>query len=446
MKMLRCAATLLVVLFTLSTSYAIEYTDSCNFPAIGQSPDGKWCVYRAKSPNEISEGKELKEPVHVFETVTPRMELVYHDTPVITGNNRQLSALLKSGKSKIIVRVPEKCKDAKFIEMIESKLAALGLNVLDHNLAEGDMSPAVIRRKSGADLLLDVSWLKFSDPEMFTALDRETIKIDGDFDVKNMVSVYGFDDKKDLERYLAKSKKKGKWNADNQYYGYVAISSDYNYRQDELKSLLEEELVNDRCFNTNKNVISAIFKFINLADGTILNYYHLGWQEKQHTISKMKLKKRFSRYDIPILGGYYYPDHTSKGFKTDFDKERYYDYSGPGHVAITCSYISASLNNDEIPFAKQLNDFQDVKLSDEQVVEKSSGRSSSRGSSYGSGRTNYYRYFNSSYYSGSSRSNTNYSSSTVTTHKDADWLRCSDFYGYYTPLTDKLVAELKKLL
>lgn len=165
-------------------------------------------------------------------------------------------------------------------------------------------------------------------------------------------------------------------------------------------------------------------------------------------MSKAKLARDYSAYRIPGLGyknGQYWPN-SDNGDVTAFDRERYYDYVGPSSVAITCSYISASLNNCEIPFAKQLNDFQDVKIGDEQVVENTRGRSSSRGSSYGSGRTNYYRYFNSSYYSGSSRSNTNYSSSTVTTHKDAEWLRCSDFYGYYTPLTDKLVEELKKLL
>ncbi len=451
MKMLRCVTTLFVALFALSPCYAIEYTDSCSCPAIGQLPGGEWYLYPGVSPNRISEGTIIYSSLNKHNFIPPKVTLGYHDTPVITGNYKKLSAVLKSGKTKVIVRVPEKCKDAKFIEMIESKLAALGLNVLDHNLAEGEMNPAVIRRKSGADLLLDVSWLKFSDPEMFTTLDREAIKIDGDFELIKEVYVYSHDDKKDLERQLAKSKKKGKWWYDDHIRrAYVNIWSYCNYRQDELRSLLEQELVNDRCFNTNKNVISAIFKFINLADGTILNYYHLGWQEKQQTMSKARLSLDYVSYHIPGLGesdryGRYWPNPDS-GDVTAFDRERYYDYVGPSSVAITCSYISASLNNGEIPFAKQLNDFQDVKIGDEQVVENTRGRSSSRGSSYGSGRTNYYRYFNSSYYSGSSRSSTNYSSSTVTTHKDAEWLRCSDFYGYYTPLTDKLVEELKKLL
>lgn len=449
MKMLRLIASLLFALCTILPCYAMEYTDSFSIHAIGKLPNGNWYLYPVGNPNEVSEGKIVKEPTYKYTFVTPKVILGYHDTPVITGNYKKLSAVLRSGKTKVIVRVPEKCKDAKFIEMIESKLAALGLNVLDHNLAEGEMSPAVIRRKSGADLLLDVSWLKFSDPEMFTSIDPETTKMDGNFEVKNKVRVYVYDDKKDLERHLARSKKKGRWygggKEPNRRYD---ILSDYNYRQDELRSLLEQELVNDRCFNTNKNVISAIFKFVNLADGTILNYYHLGWHEKQQTMSKAELSLDYVSYHIPGLGnrhGRYLPN-PDNGDVTAFDRERYYDYVGPSSVAMACSYISASLNNGEIPFAKQLNDFQDVKIGDEQVVENTRGRSSSRGSSYGSGRTNYYRYFNSSYYSGSSRSNTNYSSSTVTTHKDAEWLRCSDFYGYYTPLTDKLVEELKKLL
>lgn len=110
------------------------------------------------------------------------------------------------------------------------------------------------------------------------------------------------------------------------------------------------------------------------------------------------------------------------------------------------TYLSAVSNIGEIPYAAKLNDFQDVKISDEQVQESSHSNSSTRGSSNGSGATYYHRYFNSSYYSGSSRSNTSTSSSSTTTFKDAEYLRCSDFYGYYTPLTDKLVAELRKLL
>ena len=425
----------------------MEYTDSFSVHAIGKLPNGNWYLYPVGNPNEVSEGKIVKEPTYKYTFVTPKVILGYHDTPVITGNYKKLSAVLRSGKTKVIVLVPEKCKDAKFIEMIESKLAALGLNVLDHNLAEGEMSPAVIRRKSGADLLLDVSWLKFSDPEMFTSIDPETIKMDGNFVIEGYARVRSYREKKDLDKDVEKSKKKPHWMTKNSDMGSY-IDMNYNYNNENLLSRLKDELVNDKCFSTNKNVISAIFKFVNLADGTILNYYHLGWQEKQQTMSKAKLSRDYGAYRIPGLGyknGQYWPN-SDNGDVTAFDRERYYDYVGPSSVAITCSYISASLNNGEIPFAKQLNDFQDVKIGDEQVVENTRGRSSSRGSSYGSGRTNYYRYFNSSYYSGSSRSNTNYSSSTVTTHKDAEWLRCSDFYGYYTPLTDKLVEELKKLL
>lgn len=55
------------------------------------------------------------------------------------------------------------------------------------------------------------------------------------------------------------------------------------------------------------------------------------------------------------------------------------------------TYLSGMANIGEIPYAAKLNDFQDVKVSDEQIQESSSSKSSTKGSSYGSGATYYHR-------------------------------------------------------
>ena len=451
MKLIQFAIFAITFFFTLSVQ-AVDFTPFGEVPHMGKLSSGEYVVYTWIYPYQFSENGNEKLNDGDFGFTSPKITMKYTPTPVISGNQSRLSSALKRAKTpKIILRVPEQCKDAKFVETIETKLASLGLNVLDHNMAGGAVNPAEIRKNSGADILLDVSWLIFSDPEMFTTLDKtatEIGKIRFNFFHKDYYYKFALFPTLDAARnYVEKSRKKNKWQQSSWSYNWELV----NFYYDLIKSNISDGISQSECFEKNKNVISAIFKFIDLSDGSLIGSYHIGHQEQIVDIKPAKLKKtggwklgEVTNFKNEYGLWYDFGDNTK--WRTPWDIENYAIYEGTEPAAMVLTYLSGMANIGEIPYAAKLNDFQDVKVSDEQIQESSSSKSSTKGSSYGSGATYYHRYFNSSYYSGSSRSNTSTSSSSTTTYKEAEYLRCSDFYGYYTPLADKLVTELRKLL
>lgn len=448
MKIIRFALIAITFLSVLC-GHATDFAPFCEVPYISKLSSGEYAVYMGIDPYKFSEnGAKKLSWWNDYKFTSPKIILKYTPTPVISGNQSRLTAALKRAKSpKIILRVPEQCRDAKFVETIEIKLASLGLNVLDHNMAEGAVNPAEIRKNSGADILLDVSWLKFSDPEMFTTLDKTATEI-GKIRFSYAGIRYSKFSTLDAARdYIKKSQKKNEWQKSRCNTDLEPI----NFFYDLIKSDISDGISQSECFGKNKNVISAIFKFIDLTDGSLIGFYHLGQQEQTVGIKPAKLEKaggcklgEVSNFKNEYGLWYDYGDNTK--WRTPWDIENIATYEGTEPAAMVLTYLSGMANIGEIPYAAKLNDFQDVKTSDEQIQESSQSNSSTQGSTYGNGATYYHRYFNSSYYSGSSRSNTSTSSSSTTTYKEAEYLRCSDFYGYYTPLADKLVTELRKLL
>lgn len=449
MKLIRFALIAITFLSVLS-SQATDFAPFGETHHLTKLSTGEYVVYKDKNPYNFSENGTKKLNDCYLDFSSPKITLKYTPTPVISGNKSRLTAALKRIKSpKIILRVPEQCKDAKFVETIETKLASLGLNVLDHNMTGGAVNPTEIRKNSGADILLDVSWLKFSDPEMFTTLDKTATEL-GEIRFSHIGFIfYKFPSIDAARNYIKKSQRKNGW---QDYYDWDNKGLDLTEcYYDFIKSNISDGISQSECFEKNKNVISAIFKFIDLTDGSLLGFYHLGHQEQTVDIKPAKIIKS----GIWKLGevsnfkneyGLWYKFGDNSKWRTPWDIENNATYEGTEPAAMVLTYLSGMANIGEIPYAAKLNDFQDVKISDEQVQESSQSNSNTQGSTYGNGATYYHRYFDSSYYSGSSRSNTSTSSSSTTTYKEAEYLRCSDFYGYYTPLADKLVAELRKLL
>lgn len=461
MKLSRLAILAIALVATI-TDNAAQFAPFGQLPDMVQLPSGEYAIFKKYlCPSDFSENGT--HPYYGdINFSSPQITLVYSPPPVISGSISRVAAALKQHKAPtIILRVPPQCQDAKFVEMIETKLVALGLNVLDHNLSGGSSNPAEIRKKSGADILLDISWLKFSDPEMFTQLDRSATKIG---EIKfNPISVWAatFPSKDKLLKYIAKSRNKNRWEKIKN-----GISVDYpvEFNYDLIRQNISDGISQSECFEKNKNVISAIFKFIDLSDGSLIGFFHVGQAEQSFTVKPVPFNKIGNAWDLgeKVNNSYSYTSHRFSQYipgarvgddrirkpSAPWDIENYRTYTGAEPAAMVLTYLSSAVRNDirEIPYAAELNDFQDVKISHGQILESTQTNSSSSGTSNGYGRTSYHRHFNSSYYSGSSQSSTSSSSSSTTTFRDAEYLRCSDFYGYYAPLADKLVTELRKLL
>ena len=73
-----------------------------------------------------------------------------------------------------------------------------------------------------------------------------------------------------------------------------------------------------------------------------------------------------------------------------WNKERFNTFNGSDEAAWILTYIATQLNNGEIPYAKQLNNFQSVKIADEQILEQGGSRSTTNTGYGGHGGTNYY--------------------------------------------------------
>lgn len=455
--------TLLLLLLTLMLSLPISAREPYAYtPSVG---DG-YIVYDyfdendklvKLSPDQV--GIDVMLPVyHLCGTFNmPKIHIEYEPVKTTSSPTARLkTALNKTRRPKIVVRIPDKCGDADFIRTIEYKLGMLGLDVLDHTLVEGATTPKAITQKSGADILLDVSWLEFSNPDMATNLKGESTRIDFNDFVRyarpSTMGIFSFKDNKERDKFLSKRIKKNDWRP---------YPSNWRGEGEEICNVYTEGLNNEiikeleyaGCFEKNNNVISVIFKFIDLRSGSLLCQFHVGYSDLQsEEILPRKLSLGYS-----IDGIYNYCENGVMKYKLNpndkdilwidpWNKERFNTFNGSDEAAWILTYIATQLNNGEIPYAKQLNNFQSVKIADEQILEQGSSRSTTNTGYSGHGGTNYYYRFNRSYWSGGSRSTTNTTSSNTTTFRDAEYIRPQDFYGYYTPLTDKLCEELQKLL
>lgn len=418
-----------------------SYIDAVNMdwihPSYDESLESKIPVYWLPNFNVPSATMEYKEvPAHI--TISPQFR----------------KSLQSPENCNVIVRLPEQCGNAAFIEAIETKLSSLEFNILDHNMAYGIRSPREIGQKSGADILVDVSWLKFSDPEMQSDLDFQKCKIGTDlgplyYDGKRNRSHGYYLTEKELNKYLSTGKVKG-----NPYYlKYLNLLLDNSVGDGIIKEVVKE-IRTAECFGKNKNTISAIFKFIDTKTGRIIGSFHVGVSDVitqkidgakyRHTDTELKIDGLSNWKNEKGRQGYD-RNPNSAHIIDPWNKERYSTFEGSIPAAWILTNISAHLGNTEIPHAKQLNDFQEVKLSDDTVIEQGSSTSHTNRSYSGRGRTYYNRWFNSSYWSGGSSSTTDSSYSSTTSFKEAEYLRPQDFYGYYTPITNRLVEELRKL-
>lgn len=356
----------------------------------------------------------------------PGTQVTYQQPRTKISGQAKISAFLKKHSTpKVIIRLPDKLMDAKFVESIELALSDLGWVILDHNLATGLNSSADIKKKTGADLILNISWLKFSDPDMFSPLEKESISIEPFSATLNTDNIYyEFEKEKNFKKWQ-KTKDKGLIYRLRGAFQDLDISPYRNYLIDNIAAYER--------FLTNKNVISAVFKLIDASNNSILGYYHVG--ENQPT--EVSGGEKTSSYAVS-------KSSTFKNRKTQIKDNLLLTF---------LSYLDVFLPSGEIPFAAQLNEMEDVKLSDETIKESYSSSSRTSGSYSAQSRDYYNSYFNSRYYSGRghgyssgrSSSSTKSSGSATTTFKDAEYIRYSDFFGYYKPLTEKFVEEIRKI-
>lgn len=442
-----------VFLFSLSSvsTLAQETEISVNLPRI--LTGNNWISLLVKDFNPDKEiygsalvkinPSQLNELYYKF----PLLKAAYTAPPIIKkGETRIASFLRKNRAPKVIVRFPEKLKDAKFIEDIEMSFLDLGWNVLDRNLIDNIKPGKNIKSLTGADLIVDISWLKFSDPEMFSKLDKNKSyidKISGQGKVKKAYML--FEPRKEYD----------KWKKDNNW-EHVKYFHDSRHEQIDLNPyanrILSFMMVDER-FNTNKNVVSAVFKFTNAIDGSLLGYYHIGESSEVFQINGG------SRVNVSDQK-YYTGEKNSRGVEIwlSFEKvssifQKMNNLMNDKILLSALSYIDIFLPNDAIPFAAQLNEMEDVKLSDEKIVESWSSTNTSNSSYSGGSKDRYNGYFNSRYYrgyrnsnySGESASTSHSYGSGTTTFKDAEYIRYSDFFGYYKPLTEKFIEEIQKI-
>lgn len=387
------------------------------------------------NPNQLTEGNiTLSLKPTDIETVSftfPQTQISYYQPSTKISGQANMSKFLKKNPSpKVIIRLPDKLEDAKFVESIELELSDLGWVILDHNLAKGLNSSADIKKKTGADLILDISWLKFSDPDMFTQVDKTAISI-APFNARlgsREKLYYGFVNEKNYKKWL-KSK--------NPKHIYECLSAYPTIDMSSYRDYIIDQIAKYERFSTNKNVISAVFKLIDTSNNSILGYYHVGENQPYKVFGDNKEIWSWSNT---------FSDRSTfyKEYKSQINDEL---------ILAFLSYLDVYLPSGEIPFAAQLNEMEDVKLSDETVKESYSSSSHTSGSYSAQSRDYYNSYFNSRYYSGRGRgyssghgsSTTNSSGSATTTFKDAEYIRYSDFFGYYKPLTEKFVEEIRKI-
>lgn len=403
-----------------------------------------------------------------------RLLLKYNDPPIKVNLTSALKSLLAKNKSP---KVKVKCNnqrfsnnndDVSYLNYIEDELTRIGCRVVDRN-SKGDVK---------VDFIVDVSWLRFSDPDMKTLINRDECKIYGTFKPMYFKVYPHFRYDKPVRHRFKKEKDFKNRGRDNFDFNKIkskgnaiieSIEIDYDYEK--LNEIILNELCEDYYINENKNTISAMFKIV-MSDGTIGGTIHVGHQDGQ-SVDFNSNYISWHNGATKVFDGYYsysgearyktvyYPYYIYKGrtipedknikftFRDEFIRElNKYSFHNL-NIMVNRIYeyiIHAMIPTDAHPYAKELTAGRDVKIAGDKVVEESSSNTSTTGRVNVYGAAYYNRYFGSSYYSGSYGETTNSSSNTTTTNVDAQWLRCSDFYGYYNPLAEKFANELQKIM
>lgn len=379
--------------------------------------------------NMKSEGERFE--TDKVELEVPEIKLAYEPVTPKIGGGDNWNRILKT-RSKIVVKTIEPLQDSPILDKLDMHLLDMGFDVINHSIIKGMVSVAEIRDATGADYIIDLSWLGFSDPEMWTSL-----KSNGGLIVSGQpkISAHMWD------RLVVKEKDYNKWTKKRKGLPKRAYSRPLDYSVIDCKfhpefSLYDDlmtEISESDCFKTNKNVISANFKLVDARTGSLLGSIKVGQQDvSSAVIPSGDSFTSITRNNMDIKG---YDAWSKERAETG-----QWLCAWPSMGVLR--YLSQLIPTEAIPYASKLNNQEDVKIGDERIVEQGNYSSTSSTRSSGRAYTDYYRYFNRSYYTGNSNTRSHGSSSTTTTFKDAEWLRCSDFYGYYTPLIDKFIAQL----
>lgn len=405
-----------------------------------------------------------------------KLLLKYNDPPIKVNLTPAFKSFLTKNKSpKVKVRCNNQRfannEDVSYLNYIEDELTRIGCRVIDRN-SKGDVK---------ADFIVDVSWLRFSDPDMKTLINRNECKIYGTFKPIYFKVWNGFRYDKPVRHRFKKEKDFKNRGQDNFDFNKIRSKGnaivepiEINYDYDKLNEIILDNLCEHYYIKENKNTVSAMFKII-MSDGTIGGTIHVGHQDGQ-IVDFNSINIRYNQNRTKIFTGEYYmysgdrkyeyksfPYYVYKGRTIPLNENINIEFSDEFRVKIKKEYpfhyylldpikklykklFHAMIPTDAHPYAKELTAGRDVKIAGDKVVEESSSNTSTTGRVNMYGVAYYNRYFGSSYYSGSYGENISSSSNTTTTNVDAQWLRCSDFYGYYNPLAEKFANELQKIM
>lgn len=447
-----------------------------DIPQIGNNIDGSFFML-SRFGNDIEDDRLC---FYSGEFSSPLIQLIYEKPKsVIIGREILKGALMR--KPTLKVKLSDGIHSSVY-EIIESALQNYGLNVISNEST------------ATADITIKVGALRFSDSDMWTSL--KDFRIDGDFtpfffqcykeiftDEKSARECSAFSGpyrRKKIEKLQKKGKYKGRSSINLIGYGNQIVDmssittkdefdkvisglSQYKYVAQLSKKQIVEEFQNASCFKENKNVISFICSFIDSKTGKVLGSIHCGYQEAGINIESARflVEKGFDPYfcyrpnnslvrnSDNEYKGYFFSPYSKKAlWKSDWQIERLKSTSQFTPYAIcllnTLSILMPSTM--EIPGANKLTYGEDYKLSDNQILESSTTATNSAYNYHGYGQTNYYRYFNRSYWKGGSKSNTVSTTNATTTYKEAEYLSPKDFMGYYKPLSSVLIEELKSIV
>ncbi len=384
--------------------------------------------------------KDYQNEYYSMTSRTQKVEIDYEKPPVISYISESLQEYLKKHPNpRVIVRVlgagseiAEQERTRPYYNYIEEQLARIGCKVLDRNLISqvesknGYIDYQSIKNRIQADLIIEVSWLRFSDPDMWVSLNK--FEIDKSDSVKYAVSYW--------EKRSRNPKQKFK---KNPYLAKAGVNKEFR-QTEELYSTITDinEVEGLSAIQTNKNVVSTLCKIILVSEGTLEGTIHVGIDCRNKNYFSYVTHSVHSSYgeiNNPHYPNCVYSDdigNMSGGPWTPFRK-----LSEIKKWEFKYSIKSWDLNILAInthPYAAQLNAGEDAKISEARTITQNNSNSS------GNGSTHY------GYYSSYSRGNSASNSSTTTTQVDAKYIRCSNFYDCYRPLAEQLANELKKYI
>lgn len=341
-----------------------------------------------------------------------------------------------------------------------------------------------------ADYIIEIGNLRFSDPLMWT--DLHGIELKGDF---SPFYVEAYKEIFSEEKYARKAPEihSSKWDKETKklstkgiYKGYKhsnligygtqfidmqSILSGKEYiealkRLTQYNSLLQlskDQIYNEfkeaECFIHNKNVISFICTFTNAKTGEIIGSIHCGYQDGAFSLASSDYK--FTTFSLEYwcesnrdavrnsskqFSGYKFYDNSLE-WKSDWHNERSSNLTGytPYTICLLNTLSILMPSTAEIPGAKKLTNGEAFKISDKKIVENTTSSTSSRYTYRGNGGTDYYRFFNRSYWHGTGAGQSNTSTNSTTTYVDAEFLKPTDFTGYYSPLSKVLIDTINKI-